>query len=180
MPPNLRDVTFPKGHQPTRFVPPYSSPSSSTTLPTTTTTAPSPPAPKRAPGPADFTDETLPAAERVSALCPELGLQPPTYRLERSIPGVERYYDGYPDFGHENASMPEGLGRVRKVEGREGTRARGRGSRSWRSSTSWLSIGRGRACLRSFRCRMRGRRSERWMDGQGEMRGGNACIISSS
>lgn len=137
MPSNLKDVTFPRGHQPVRFVRPSSSESSAedsagedggedggggNSGPAT------PPPPKKArkgpPSAADINDESLPATERVAALCTEMGMQPPVYRLDRSIPGTERYYDGYPDFGLENGSMPDGLGRVRKVEGRERARAR--------------------------------------------------------
>lgn len=123
MPSNLKDVTFPKGQQLSRVTLSSFIKSSSTTE--DPSGAPSPAARRRAKGTSgvvDFNDDSLPATQRVTALCSQLSTATPRYVITRSTPGVDRYYDGYPDFGHENGIMPEGLGHVRRVEGHEKAR----------------------------------------------------------
>ncbi|ROW12278.1 hypothetical protein VMCG_00440 [Cytospora schulzeri] len=123
MPSNLKDVTFPKGHGTSR--PALSS--SFIRGPTedfnrVTTPPPERPA-KGTSGAVDFRDESLPATQRVSALCRELGLPQPKYVLTRSTPGTDRYFNGKPDFGHENSMMPAGLGHVEHMEGVDKTKS---------------------------------------------------------
>ncbi|ROW04609.1 hypothetical protein VPNG_07454 [Cytospora leucostoma] len=142
MPSNLLDVTFPKGHIPTRPRSPSPSSSPSPSPPPQPSTkrpadehgprdngAHLPPQPrsssssssKGAPA-ADFEDASLPATQRVTALCRVLGMQPPRYAVTRSNPDVDKYFDGAPDFGSDPHHIPEGLGRVMWVVGSEKAR----------------------------------------------------------
>ncbi|KUI62151.1 hypothetical protein VP1G_09297 [Cytospora mali] len=124
MPSNLKDVTFPKG----RVLP---SLSSSFVKPSTegSNGALTPPAQKRQSPPkettsdvTDFNDDGLAATKRVATLCPQLGLRPPRYVISVSASGADGCYDGYPEFGHDNSSVPRGLGHVKNVEGQEKAR----------------------------------------------------------
>lgn len=142
MPSNLRDVTFPKAQLPSRLTTSSFSRRLVTTSsddedsdedseddssPSSPPGSPSP-APQRpaggtsSPGAVDLGDESLPATQRVTALCAELGIRAPRYVTNRSASGRDRCFDGYPDFGHDSSSMPKGLGRVEDVEGQEKAR----------------------------------------------------------
>jgi hypothetical protein len=135
MPSNLRDVTFPKAQLPSRLTT-----SSFSRRPITTTSddedsdedsedsssspgspspAPQQPARGGSPGAVDFGDDSLPATQRVTALCAKLGLQAPRYVTTPSASGRGRCFDAYPDFGYDNSRMPKGLGHVKDVEGQE-------------------------------------------------------------
>lgn len=137
MPSNLRDVTFPKAQLPSRLTT-----SSFSRRPITTSSdedsdgdsenddsppgspspAPQQPARGGSPGAVDFGDDSLPATQRVTALCAELGMQAPRYVTTRAVSGRDRCFDGYPDFGYDNSRMPKGLGHVKDVEGQEKAR----------------------------------------------------------
>lgn len=116
MPSNLRDVTF-KGDQPIRFVPSTSNESPDEDSDSNDTTPSPKPTTKRTTGPVDFRDESLPANQRLSALCGRLSIQAPVYKMSRSIANTDRYWDGYPDFGNAQHDIPPGLGHVKKVVG---------------------------------------------------------------
>ncbi|KAK7740551.1 hypothetical protein SLS53_005395 [Cytospora paraplurivora] len=141
MPSNLLDVTFPKGYVPTRLgsASPQSSSSSSSSPPPPpppSTKQPAdkegpkdngvqlPPQPRSSKGAStvDFEDDSLPATQRVTALCRILGMQAPRYSITRSNPDVDKYFDGRPDFGSDPHHIPEGLGRVMWVVGSEKAR----------------------------------------------------------
>lgn len=150
MPSNRLDVTFPKGYAAKRPSPPLSSPSSSSSpsppskrrtgqeedgpnnnndhnsgvqlhppqrQPTKGTTAAAAPAAS-----VDFEDASIPATQRVTALCRELGMQAPRYSTTPSKAGADKYYNGEPDWGSGAHHVPEGLGRVMWVVGSDKAR----------------------------------------------------------
>lgn len=70
-------------------------------------------------GIAEVDDEHLPATQRVQALCHVMKLGAPTYILILADPSVNNVFDGHPDFGDDEDSFPEDLGRVEGVTGKE-------------------------------------------------------------
>lgn len=87
----------------------------------------SPPPPKRkATGTNGVVDDDdaagLTAIERVKNLCPKLGLRAPIPRATLADPNVTNVFDGYPDFGDDEGSFPEDLGRVTGVTGEANTK----------------------------------------------------------
>lgn len=73
-------------------------------------------------GIAEVDDENLPATQRVQALCHGMKLGTPTYILILADPSVNNVFDGHPDFGDDEDSFPEDLGRVEGVTGKEKAR----------------------------------------------------------
>lgn len=89
--------------------------------------SPPPPPPKRRaqeiPGAVDDDDDAnLPATDRVRNLCPKLGLKVPIYRIALTDPNITTVFDGYPDFGDDEGSIPEDLGRVTGITGKANTK----------------------------------------------------------
>lgn len=51
-----------------------------------------------------------------------MGLKAPTYVLTPADPRVNYVFNGYPDFGDDEGTFPEDLGRVTGVSGRDSAR----------------------------------------------------------
>ncbi|KAL1871349.1 hypothetical protein Daus18300_004715 [Diaporthe australafricana] len=122
MPSNLQDVTFPKSHLP----PPRPLPvlqSQPAKRPNEDTNGGHTPPPKRmtkgTTGVVAVDDDSLPATQRVQALCHSMGLKAPSYNLTNSDPRVNYIFDGRPDFGDDSDNFPEDLGHVTHVLGKD-------------------------------------------------------------
>lgn len=121
MPSNLRDVTFSKKLPSARALPERQGQPAK--RPNEGTNGVLSPPPKRQTkgtnGAADADDDSVPATQRVHNLCQSMGLNPPRYELTVADPRANFVFDGYPDFGDDSDSLPEGLGRITGVAGRD-------------------------------------------------------------
>lgn len=124
MPSNLKDVTFLKNSPATRAIPALQKQPEK--RPNEGPNGVLSPPPKRktngTTGVVDVDDESLPATQRVQALCHRMGLNAPKYVLNPADPRVNYVFNGYPDFGDDEGSFPEDLGRIEGVSGRDNAR----------------------------------------------------------
>ncbi|GAB1320600.1 hypothetical protein MFIFM68171_10810 [Madurella fahalii] len=69
---------------------------------------------------ADVYDDDIPATQRVNEMCRRLRIVAPQYKITAS--DKQNCFRGYPDFGNDSVMMPEGLGKVDGIYGKEATR----------------------------------------------------------
>lgn len=69
-------------------------------------------------------DDSLPATQRVSMLCQDMGLKAPSYKLTLAHDGINCIYNGYVDFAEDEDAynLPEDVGRITGVMGKDTAR----------------------------------------------------------